>query len=224
MRISRRSNTSDNKRAATRDNWISNLISGLVSPGWQVYRRKIHRDVFEIVSSEKSVPRFDSVEWSRDGGDKKDVRDACDEMCVCKTVFPRQVVARYIASPRVNQSGWITIRANTSGVFSTPGESSLPVPVCARISLIRDGIYYRSPARSPWKLDPRCRSDPILRYRVILIWIFFPSSPRKFIDLDQDETRRLCSILYLAGRKKKEIGKREGWKNIRVVKIITREG
>lgn len=92
MRISRRSNTSDNKRAATRDNWISNLISGLVSPGWQVYRRKIHRDVFEIVSSEKSVPRFDSVEWSRDGGDKKDVRDACDEMCVCKTVFPRQVV------------------------------------------------------------------------------------------------------------------------------------
>lgn len=105
MRISRRSNTTDNKRAATRDNWISNLISGLVSPGWQVYRRKIHRDVFEIVSSEKSVPRFDSVEWSRDGGDKKDVRDACDEMCVCKTVFPRQVVARYIASPRVNQSG-----------------------------------------------------------------------------------------------------------------------
>ena len=65
-------------------------------------------------------------------------------MCVCKTVFPRQVVARYIASPRVNQSGWITIRANTSGVCF-PRRENLPFPVCARISLIRDGIYYRPP-------------------------------------------------------------------------------
>lgn len=104
-----------------------------------------------------------------DGGDKKDVRDACDEMCVCKTVFPRQVVARYIASPRVNQSGWITIRANTSGVFSTLGESSLPVPVCARISLIRDGIYYRS-LHTPRENSILRRSDPIRsshRYRKI---------------------------------------------------------
>lgn len=61
----RRSNTADNKGAATRDNWISNLISGCYT--LRVYQRKIHRDVFEIVSSsEKSVDsRFDSGEWRR---------------------------------------------------------------------------------------------------------------------------------------------------------------
>ena len=99
-----------------------------------------------LKSSRPRSPSRVSIRWNGTGrgGDGGDKKDACDEMCVCKTVFPRQVVARYIASPRVNQSGWITIRANTSGVCF-PRRENLPFPVCARISLIRDGIYYRPP-------------------------------------------------------------------------------